>query len=137
MISRNSFASLLVACVLAAGFQRVAPVADAASVGPHLLKVGESGTNNVIEIKGRGRGRSPRLYVPIVPYIAYDYPYYYSRGHYPTSIGRGYVYYGYPYSHYVSIYNARHGGQCSDGSRRCLAKWGRNRGPASPRRRPY
>ena len=25
-------------------------------------------------------------------YIYYDYPYYYSRGHYPTHIG-GYVYY--------------------------------------------
>jgi hypothetical protein len=30
---------------------------------------------------------------PIGPsYIYYDYPYYYSRGHYPTHIG-GYVYY--------------------------------------------
>jgi hypothetical protein len=44
----------------------------------------------VVEIKTRGRGS--RLYLPIVPYIAYDYPYYYSRGYYPTHIG-GYVYY--------------------------------------------
>ena len=54
----------------------------------------------MIEIKRRGRG--PRIYLPIVPsYIAYDYPYYYSRGYYPTRIGRGYVYYGYPYSYYT------------------------------------
>ena len=39
----------------------------------------------MIEIKHRGRG--PRIYLPIVPYIAYDYPYYYSRGYYPTHIG--------------------------------------------------
>jgi hypothetical protein len=96
MISRNSFASLLVACVLAAGIHGSVPRANAASVGLQLLKAGESARNNVIEIKGRGRGPGP--YLPIVPYIAYDYPYYYSRGHYPTSIGHGYVYYGRPYS---------------------------------------
>ena len=43
------------------------------------------------------RGRGPRIYLPIGPsYIYYDYPYYYSRGHYPTHIG-GYVYYPYNY----------------------------------------
>ena len=135
MTSRNLFASLLVVCVLAVSIQGVAPMANAAPAALPFMKAGESARNNVIEI--RGRGRSPRLYVPIVPYIAYDYPYYYSRGHYPTSIGHGYVYYGRPYSYYVRSYNARHGGRCSDGSRRCLAKWGRNRGPALPRRRPY
>ena len=39
------------------------------------------------------RGRGVRIYLPIGPgYIYYDYPYYYSRGYYPTHIG-GYVYY--------------------------------------------
>ena len=134
MRSRNSFAPVLTACVLAVGVLGIVPMANAASVGLPFLKATESAKTNVIEIRGRGRG--PGLYVPIVPYIAYDYPYYYSRGHYPTSIGPGYLYYGYPYSHYVRSYNARHGGRCSNGSRRCVAKWG-HRGPASPRRRPY
>jgi hypothetical protein len=137
MTSRKLFASLLVACVLAAGIHGSVPRANAASVGLHFLKAGESARNNVIEIKGRGRGRGPGPYLPIVPYIAYDYPYYYSRGHYPTSIGPGYLYYGRPYSYYVRSYNARHGRRCSNGSRRCLAKWGRDRTSGSPRRRPY
>jgi hypothetical protein len=37
--------------------------------------------------------------MPIAPsYIYFDYPYYYSRGYYPTHIGPGHIYYGYPYS---------------------------------------
>ena len=53
-----------------------------------VLKPGESARNHVIEIKDRGRGAWPNL--PIAPsYLAYDYPYYYSRGHYPTHIGSG------------------------------------------------
>lgn len=36
-----------------------------------------------------------RIYVPIVPYTAYDYPYYYSRGYYPRHIGPGYIYNNY------------------------------------------
>ena len=66
----------------------------------------------MIEIKRRGRG--PRIHLPIGPsYVYYDYPYYYSRGYYPTHIG-GYVYY--PYNYYRSY---------------C---WGLNRGPGSLRR---
>jgi hypothetical protein len=117
-MTRNLFASLLTACVLAVGFHGAAPAANAAAAGLPVVKAGES-KSHVIEIKGRAR--SPRLYLPIVPYIAYDYPYYYSRGHYPTSIGHGYVYYGYPYSHYVRIYNERHGKRCSSGNRNCAA----------------
>ncbi len=45
----------------------------------------------MIEVKRRGRGVT--IYLPIGPsYLYYDYPYYYSRGYYPTHIG-GYVYY--------------------------------------------
>lgn len=98
------------ACLLAVGFLGIAPVANAASAGLPFMKAGDSARNNVVEIGGRGgRDRNPRLYLPIVPYIAYDYPYYYSRGFYPTHVGPGYLYYGRPYSHYVRIYNARHG----------------------------
>jgi hypothetical protein len=121
MTSRNLFASILVACLLTVGLGGLAPVANAASAGQSFLKPGESARNNVIEIKHRGRG--PRIYLPIVPYIAYDYPYYYSRGYYPTHIGPGYVYYGYPYR-YRSSYYPRYGGRCSSSHRRCVANWG-------------
>jgi hypothetical protein len=78
------------ACSLAVG------LGGAASAGQSFMKPGESARNNVIEIKHRGRGPWPNL--PIAPsYLAYDWPYYYNRGHYPTHIGPGYVYYGYPY----------------------------------------
>ncbi len=108
MSSRNLFASVLMACLLAVGFLGIASVANAASAWPSILKPGESARNNVIEIKYRGRG--PRLYLPIVPYIAYDYPYYYRRGYYPTHIGPGYIYYGYPYFYYSRSYYPRYGG---------------------------
>jgi hypothetical protein len=82
----------------------IAPVANAASAWPSFLKPGENArNNNVIEITYRGRS-GPRLYLPIVPYIAYDYPYYYRRGFYPTHIGPGYIYYGHPYSFYSRSY---------------------------------
>ena len=105
MSSRNLFASILMACLLTVG------LGGATSAGQSFLKPGESARNNVIEIKNRGRGPWPNL--PIAPsYLAYDWPYYYNRGHYPTHIGPGYVYYGYPYS-YKSSYHPRYGGPCS------------------------
>ena len=76
MSSRNLFASIVMACLLAVGLGGVA------SAGQSFLKPGESARNNVIEIKHRSRGPWPNL--PIAPtYRAYDWPYYYSRGHYP------------------------------------------------------
>ena len=105
MSSRNLFASILLACLLTVG------LGGATSAGQSFLKPGKSPRNNVIEIKNRGRGPWPNL--PIAPsYLAYDWPYYYNRGHYPTHIGPGYVYYGYPYS-YRSSYHPRYGGPCS------------------------
>ncbi len=115
MSSWNLFASILMACFLAVGLLDIAPTANAASAWPALLKPGESARNNVIEIKRRRRGR--RLYLPIGPnYLAYDYPYYYSRGFYPKHIGRGYVYYGYPY-----LSKKRYRRRCAYWRRRCLA----------------
>lgn len=60
-----------------------------------------------------------RLYVPIAPnYSAYDYPYYYARGYYPTHIGPGYMYYGRPYRSYGSPYLPyQHRGYIRHGSR--------------------
>jgi hypothetical protein len=91
MSSRFFLASILMACLLAVGFLGLAPAASAESGRQSFLKPGESVRNNVIEFKRRVRGR--RIHLPVGPsYVYYDYPYYYSRGYYPTHIG-GYVYY--------------------------------------------
>jgi hypothetical protein len=108
-------------CLLAFGLGSLAPAANAASAGQSFLHPGEIASNNVIEIRNRGYGH--RLYLPIVPYIAYDYPYYYSRGYYPTHIGPGYVYYGYP-SNAGRSYEPKYGGRCSKWERKCAANWG-------------
>ena len=102
MRSRAPFAPVLVAC-LAVGLLGGTPVANAASAGQSIPKPGNHVDNNVVEITNRGRG--PRIYTPIAPsYLYYDYPYYYSRGYYPTHIKPGFIYYGYPYSYYTSRY---------------------------------
>jgi hypothetical protein len=101
------------ACLLATGFLGMAPAADAAPASQVVLKPDESAGNSVIEIKSRGRGQP--LYVPIVPYLAYDYPYYYRRGFYPQHIGPGYIYYGYPY-----YYRKRYSNRCSHQYWRCV-----------------
>ena len=89
MHSRNSFASSLMACLLAVGILGIAPMANDASAGKSIRKR-DSGRNFVLEMQRRG---GPRIHLPMGPSsIYYDYPYYYSRGHYPTHIG-GYVYY--------------------------------------------
>jgi hypothetical protein len=91
MNSRNPVPSLLMACLLAVGFLAIAPMANDASARKSIRKSGESGRNFMLEMERRDRG--PRIPLPIGPsYLYYDYPYYYSRGHYPTHIG-GYVYY--------------------------------------------
>ena len=98
MSSRNLFASILMPCLLAVGFLGIAPVANADSGGRSYLKPGKSVRSHVITVKPRARG--PRIPLPIGPGSVYcDYPYYYSRGHYPTHIG-GYVYYPYDYRSY-------------------------------------
>lgn len=97
MNSRNcSFASVVMACVLAVGFLGIAPGTNTASAGQSSLKDGESvkkgAKKRVAGIKRRGR-RTQKIYLPIGPSSTYyDYAYFYSRGHYPTHIG-GYVYY--------------------------------------------
>lgn len=110
MSSPNLFASMLMACLLTVGLRGLVPVASAASAGQPFLQPGESAKNIVIEIKDRGRSPWPNL--PIAPsYRAYDWPYYFRRGHYPTHIGPGYVYYGYPYTYRSG--NQRYGNRCS------------------------
>jgi len=99
MSSRKSFASILMACLLAVGFLAMAPAANAADAGErNYLKAKKSVRNQVITVRPRAHG--PRIPLPIGPGSVYcDYPYYYSRGHYPTHIG-GYVYYPYNYRSY-------------------------------------
>jgi hypothetical protein len=100
MISRNLLASILTACLLAIGLGAFTPAANAASAGQSLLNSGENVSSNVIEV--RRRGHTPRMYLPRGPgSVYYDYPYYYSRGYYPTHIGPRYMYYppySYPYA---------------------------------------
>lgn len=128
MSSQNLPASVLTACLLAVGFLGIAPAASAAPAGPSFLDPGINIRDNVIEIKNRGR--RPRLYLPIAPsYLYYDYPYYYSRGYYPTHIGPGFVYYGYPLHYYKGRYYPRYGSRCSYWHQRCAANWRYNGGP--------
>ena len=129
MSCRNSFASILPACLLAATFLGYAPVANAAPAGPSALSAGKVSEKSAIEVKDRGR--VPRTYVPIAPsYRYYDYPYYYSRGYYPIHIRPGFIYYGYPYASYRSLYLQRYSGKCSNWHLRCVAH-------KSARRRPH
>jgi hypothetical protein len=108
MSSWNRFAPVLVGC-LAVGMLGGAPEASAASAGQSVLKPGNGVENNVVEIKSRNRG-GQFIYTPIAPsYRYYDYPYYYSRGHYPTHIKPGFIYYGYPYSYYKNRYYRKYG----------------------------
>lgn len=97
-------ASLLTVCAT------LASRANDASASQFLPKLDQSARYKVIEVQYRGRGA--QAYLPIAPsYLAYDYPYYYSRGHYPTGIGGpGYVYYGFPYSYGSS---PRFGSECA------------------------
>jgi hypothetical protein len=119
MSGRNS-SSILMACLLAATFLGIAPIANAAPAGSSFLSAGKGPAKNAIEVKDGGR--VPRTYVPIAPsYRYYDYPYYYSRGYYPIHIRPGFIYYGYPYASYRSLYDRRYGGRCSYLHRRCVA----------------
>jgi hypothetical protein len=97
MSNRNSFASMLMACLLAVAFLGIAPAAAADSDGRTYLKSPKSVKSRVTV---RPRRYGARIPLPIGPTSVYcDYPYYYSRGHYPTHIG-GYVYYPFHYRAY-------------------------------------
>lgn len=79
------------ACLVAVGFLGLSAMTDGVSAGKTAAKSRDAARSYVLE--GKRRRRGPRILLPIGPiYIYYDYPYYFSRGHYPTHIG-GYVYY--------------------------------------------
>lgn len=103
MSGRNLFGSALMACLPAIGFLGMAPAVNAQSVE---VKPGKIAGDNASERYRRGRG--VRIHLPIGPAsVYYDYPYYYSRGFYPTHIG-GYVYY--PYRYYSRYYGRNYRG---------------------------
>lgn len=90
----SSTASILAACVTAFTIAAL-PTFDAAMAGKRSNKARYQERSYILEGPHRGyrRSGSQRIYLPVGPaYVYYDYPYYYSRGHYPTHIG-GYVYY--------------------------------------------
>jgi hypothetical protein len=107
MSSRHLFAAIPMACLLAAGLLAIAPAANAESAGQKAGKI--AGKNNIgAKREFRRRFRSVKIHLPVGPSSIYqDYPYYYSRGFYPTHIG-GYVYYpSYYYRHPYYHYRAR------------------------------
>lgn len=118
------FAAILATGFLAVGVLAAVPVDNSAWAG---AKSRESGRNYVLE--SERRVRRSRIPLPIGPsYIYYDYPYYYSRGYYPTHIG-GYVY----YPSFRRARSPRYASRCS--SQRCVVQAGSSRGHVSRRQR--
>jgi hypothetical protein len=100
MSSSSLLTSIAMAFLVAVGLLCVAAAVGPASAGNAHQKAREHSRDYVLESKRRPR--TQRIRLPIGPaYIYYDYPYYYSRGYYPTHIG-GYVYFrpGYSRSSY-------------------------------------
>jgi hypothetical protein len=97
--SRNVFApTLLAACALAIGFLGVTPVAATDINRPRYVKPGKFvKAPDGIRYRRYRDNRGVRIHLPVGAASVYcEYPYLYSRGHYPTHIG-GYVYYPYHY----------------------------------------
>jgi hypothetical protein len=91
MSSRKLCVSIPMACLLAVGLLGSAPVANAEAGGHSVHRTSKIAGKNRVKIRQPFRG--VKIHLPVGPsYVYYDYPYYYSRGHYPTHIG-GYIYY--------------------------------------------
>ena len=90
-MSWRVFASIPMACLLAAGLLGITPAANAETAGPSVQRSSKIASHNGLKI--RRPFRSVRIYLPLGATSGYyDYLYYYSRGHYPTHVG-GYAYY--------------------------------------------
>jgi len=124
MSSRRSFASILTAGLLAVGGLGMMLSITGASAGQGARKPHDGA--RAYQLESRRSIRGPRIRLPMGPsYIYYDYPYYYSRGYYPTHIG-GYIY-EYPFYE-------RGGRRCSVWRQKCLAAWSHTPRSASARR---
>lgn len=123
MSHRSVLVSSLLACLAAAGFLGISSGASVAA-GPSILQATGSVQTDVIKVGRRGHGSL--TFLPIAPtYRAYDYPYYYSRGYYPTHIGPGYIYHAPIYSYGSSAgYSSGHGDRCTKWHSKCAANWG-------------
>jgi hypothetical protein len=124
MSSRNLLAYILTTCLLSIGFLGMAPIADAApsKKSYHLSeKARKNARKNRLGFYRDVRG--PWRPLPIAPtYNAFDYPYEYDRGHYPTHIGPGFIYYGYRYDPRLGYYT-NSSDRCSRLDRRCGDDW--------------
>ena len=96
--SRNLFASTLMGCALAVGFLGTTPVAATDITEPRYVRPGKIvKAPDGIRYRRYRDNRGVRIHLPVGPASVYcEYPYLYSRGHYPTHIG-GYIYYPYNY----------------------------------------
>jgi hypothetical protein len=122
MSSRNLLGPILMTCLLIVGFLGAAPAATAAPAGQILVSPGKAASNEAIEIRYRDRGA--RFLLPGGPgSIYFDYPYYYSRGYYPTHISPGATYYSQPDYDNRAYYRSSRG-RCSTWQRKCAANWG-------------
>ena len=90
MYNRNAPLSVVMLAAMATGSAYVAPVANAAPPDKTHRETVDAIKGGPIAFKRVKRGQY--IYRSIVPFIAYDYPYYYSRGFYPRHIGPGYIY---------------------------------------------
>lgn len=101
--------TLAVTCLVAVALMGSAADANAAKSKRAAASTGDSARSFVLERQARRHRPRTRIHLPVGPaYVYYDYPYYYSRGHYPTHIG-GYVYY-IPRSRNYAYGNARRSG---------------------------
>jgi hypothetical protein len=120
MSSREFLALVLMALLAICFFD--APTANATSTDKSVRKIIKGARSYVLEPKRRGPG--VKIHLPLGPaYVYYDYPYYYSRGYYPTHIG-GYTY----YPSYSRNFYSSYIGRCSIWQRGCVVAGGRQRG---------
>jgi hypothetical protein len=85
-------------CVLAVGFLGTTPAAATDVAEPRYVRPGKIvKAPEPIRVRRYRDNRGVRIHLPVGPSSIYcEYPYLYSRGHYPTHIG-GYIYYPYNY----------------------------------------
>ncbi len=119
---RTPSVTMIVVCLLALGLASGAafPAAAAPLSGIAPTLVDNSGAD-IIDIKNRRRGPSVRPPPIASSYFYYDYPYYYARGHYPTHIRPGMIYFGVPYNSLSSDREYRE--RCSKRHHKCVAGW--------------
>lgn len=129
MTMRQAFVSVFVLSLLTGGLLSIAAANTPAAAAPFSVAPGKSAQTNVVRIKRRRRSRV-KIRLPRGPsYIYYDYPYYYSRGFYPTHIG-GYIYYP-----HIPTYYSRYRDRCPKGRRHCSSRKTKKKGYRSRRLR--